>query len=135
VLQLRTTLRAAVTEKADQLTQQTAAALTDLTSRVDSGLASIQSDVQALQSDITALQARIEALQSRLLLAFNLVALAATLLYLWVIYSQIVVIRHHWSRPRSLAPQTANVEPSSATPAPDQPVERTDSQAKTPAEN
>ena len=56
VLQLRTTLRAAVTEKADQLTQQTAAALTDLTSRVDSGLASIQSDVQALQSDNVDLQ-------------------------------------------------------------------------------
>ena len=47
VLQLRTTLRAAVTEQANQLTQQAATALTDLTSRIDNGLASIQSDVQS----------------------------------------------------------------------------------------
>ncbi len=138
VLQLRTTLRAAVTEQANQLTQQAATALTDLTSRIDNGLASIQSDVQALQAEVTALQARLQTLQSRLLLLFNLIALAATFLYLWVIYSQIVVIRHHWARPKAPAPREVTSEPVSAvsaTPAPDQPVERSESQTKTPTES
>jgi hypothetical protein len=101
VKQLRTTLQAAVTEKADQLTQGVAKALTDLTTRIDGRLAEAQSNVQALQSDIAALQARMQALQSALLLAFNLIALLATLVYIWVIYSQVVVIRHHWARPAS----------------------------------
>jgi gas vesicle protein len=135
VLQFRTTLRTAVTEKADQLTQQAATALTDLASRIDGGLASVQSDVQALQSEITALQARLQALQSRLLVTYNLIALAATLLCLWVIYSQIVVIRYHWSRPKSPAPQKAKVEPAPPTTAPDQPVEGSESQAKPPTAN
>jgi hypothetical protein len=103
VQQLRTTLRAAVTEKADQLTQGVATALTDLAARIDSRLAEVQSNMQALQSDIAALQARMQTLQSVLLLVFNLIALLATLVYIWVIYSQVVVIRHHWSRPASLA--------------------------------
>lgn len=103
VQQLRTTLRTAVTEKADQLTQGVATALTDLTARIDGRLAEVQSSVQAFQSDIAALQARLQTLQSTLLLIFNLIALLATLVYIWVIYSQVVVIRHHWSRPASLA--------------------------------
>ncbi len=122
VLQFRTTLRTAVTEKADQLTQQAATALTNLASRIDGELASIQSDVQALQSDIAALQARLQALQSRLLVTYNLIALAATLLFLWVIYSQVVVIRHHWSRSKSPAPQKVKVEPAPAVAVPSQPV-------------
>jgi len=135
VLQFRTTLRTAVTEKADQLTQQAATALTDLASRIDGGLASIQSDVQALQSDITALQARFQTRQSSLLVTYNLIALAVTLLCLWVIYSQIVVIRHHWSRSKGPAPQKVKVEPAPATAAPGQPVEGSESQAKTPTES
>ena len=115
VKQLRTTLNTAVAEKADQLTQGVATALTDLASRIDGRLAGVQSDVQALQSDITALQERIQTLQSRLLLTYNLVALAATLLCLWVIYSQIVVIRHHWSRSRSPALSPAAPEQSAPT--------------------
>lgn len=135
VLQLRTTLRAAVTEQANQLTQQAATALTDLTSRIDNGLASIQSDVQALQADVTALQERLQTLQTRLLLSFNLIALAATFLYLWVIYSQIVVIRHHWARPKNPPSQEAKAEPLPVTSAPDQPVERSESQTNTPTES
>lgn len=135
VLQFRTTLRTAVTEKADQLTQQAATALTNLASRIDDGLASIQSDVQALQSEITGLQARLQALQSRLLVTYNLIALAATLLCLWVIYSQVVVIRHHWSRSKSPAPQKAKAEPASAIAAPDQPAEGSERQTKTPTES
>ncbi len=150
VLQFRTTLRTAVTEQADQLTQQAATALTNLASRIDGELASIQSDVEALQSDVAALQARLQALQSRLLVTYNLVALAATLLFLWVIYSQVVVIRRHWSRSKSPAPQQvkvepapavvapsqpAKVEPAPATAAPDQPEERSESQTKPPTES
>ena len=41
VKQLRTTLSVVVTEKADRLTQSVATALTDLTSRIDGGLADI----------------------------------------------------------------------------------------------
>jgi hypothetical protein len=87
-----------VTGETDQLTQGVVTALTDLTSRIDSRLADTQTTVEGLQSEIAALQARIQTLQSRLLMVYNLIALAATLLFLWVIYSQIVVIRHHWSR-------------------------------------
>lgn len=103
VRQLRTTLQAAATEKADQLTQGVATALTDLAARIDSRLAGTQSNVQALQADIAALQDRIQRTQSVLLLIFNLIALLATLVYIWVIYSQVVVIRHHWSRPAGSA--------------------------------
>jgi hypothetical protein len=135
VLQFRTTLRTAVTEKADQLTQQTATALTDLASRIDAGLASIQSDVEALQSEIAALQARFQARQSSLLVTYNLIALAATLLCLWVIYSQVVVIRYHWSRSKGPAPQKVKVEPAPVTAAPDQPVEGSEGQVKPPTES
>jgi hypothetical protein len=111
VLQLRTTLRTAVTEKADQLTQGVATALTNLATRIDGKLADVQSSVQALQADIAALQARLQRLQSVLLLLFNLIALLATLVYVWVIYSQVVVIRHHWARPAG-----ATIEPTTPDP-------------------
>ena len=123
VLQLRTTLRTAVTEKADQLTQGVATALTDLATRIDGRLADVQTSVQTLQTDIAALQARIQRLQSVLLLLFNLIALLATLVYIWVIYSQVVVIRHHWVRPanRAVEPTTpeqiAPVASSEAAPS------------------
>ena len=45
-------------------------------------------------------------------MTYNLIALAATLLFLWVIYSQIVVIRHHWSRSNKLATQATVPEQS-----------------------
>ena len=105
VQQLRSTLRASVASEADKLTQATATALTDLAARIDAGLAEIQSSVQTLQSEITALQARIQERQSQLLLIYNLSALAATLLFAWVIYSQVVVVRHHWSRSKNVAPE------------------------------
>jgi hypothetical protein len=97
--QLRSTLRALADEKADKLTQAAEAALTDLVARIDGGLAGIQTDVQTFQADLTALQTRLQQRQSQLLLLYNLFAVLATLLFVWVIYSQVVVIRHHWSRP------------------------------------
>ncbi len=134
VRQLRTTLQAAVTEKADQLTQGVATALTDLAARIDSRLAEVQSNVQALQADIAALQARIQQTQTVLLLIFNLIALTATLLYIWVIYSQVVVMRHHWPRSIGAGSQTVNVDTASVAAVPAQSAEGSDSQAKTSAE-
>jgi hypothetical protein len=104
VQQLRGTLRAAVAGQADQLTQQTATTLTTLTSRIDSRLAEVQTAVQEIQAEIDALQTRLERIKSLLLLTYNLGALAATLLFLWVIYSQVVVIRHHARLFRTPAP-------------------------------
>lgn len=115
VQQLRTTLREAMTAGADKLTQTAATALTDLTSRIDAGLADIQSSGQALQSDITALQARLQERQSRLLLIYNLAALAVTLLFIWMIYSQVIVVRHHWSRFKSTAAKSVSPAPNVAT--------------------
>jgi hypothetical protein len=111
--QLRSTLRAAATGRADQATQETATALTNLTSRVDTRLAEIQTGVQEIQAEITALQARLEVLKSRLLLIYDLIALVATLLFLWVIYSQVVVIRHHARLWRTPAPAAVAALPSS----------------------
>ncbi len=115
VQQLRTTLREATTAGADKLTQTAATALTDLTSRIDAGLADIQSNAQALQSDITALQTRLQERQSRLLLIYNLAALAMTLLFIWMIYSQVIVVRHHWSRSKSAAAKPVSPAPDVAT--------------------
>lgn len=98
--QLRSTLRALADEKADKLTQAAEAALTDLVTRIDGGLAGIQNDVQTLQADIMALQTRLQQRQSQLLLLYNLFAVLVTLLFVWVIYSQVVVIRHYWSSAR-----------------------------------
>jgi len=120
VRQLRTTLQTAVTEKADQLTQGVATALTDLAARIDGRLADVQSRVQALQSEVMALQARLQTLQSVLLLVYNLIALLATLLYIWVIYSQVVVIRHHWTHSNAAA--LAPVTPESSEPVVTEPI-------------
>jgi len=110
--QLRSTLREAAAGQADQLTQETATTLTNLTSRVDTRLAEIETAVQEVQTEIKALQARLETLKSRLLLIYDLAALAATLLLLWVIYSQVVVIRHHARLFRTPAPAAAGPSPS-----------------------
>jgi hypothetical protein len=123
VQQLRGTLRAAVAGQADQLTQQTATTLTNLTSRIDSRLAEVQTNVQEVQAEIDALQARLERIKALLLLFYNLGALALSLLLLWVIYSQVVVIRHHARLFRTLAPAAATPAPAieaetAATPGP-----------------
>jgi len=115
VQQLRTTVRTAATEQTSQLTQGVATAVTDLTSRIDTRLADVQTGVQSLQSEITDLQARTQTLQSRLLLIYNLIALAATLLFIYIIYSQIVVIRYHWKRSSSTTPIPALPEQDAPT--------------------
>jgi chromosome segregation ATPase len=92
--QLRGTLRALVTEQTSEITPETIATLSGLTERIDSRLGEVQASVQGLRADIAALQARLEERKTRMLFVFNLLALLATLMLAWILYSQMVVIRH-----------------------------------------
>ncbi len=93
VQQLRTTLRAAAEGKADVLTDQTTEILLQLAERIDTRLAQTQSNLESIQMQIEALQQEIAARKAQLLFLFNLTAVLMTLAFLWLIYSQIVVIR------------------------------------------
>jgi len=93
--QLRGTLRELSGPQKSKLTTETVAALTGLTQRIDTRLGEVQTGVQGVQADIAALQLRLDARKSRLLLVFNLLALLMTLMLAWIIYSQIIVIRHY----------------------------------------
>jgi hypothetical protein len=96
--QLRGTLRALVAGQNSNITAETLATLNGLTQRIDTRLGEAQANVQGVQADIAALQARLDTRKSRLLLAFNLLALLSTLMLIWLVYTQITVIQHHWAR-------------------------------------
>ena len=98
--QLRGTLRELVAGQSSGVTAETLATLNGLTQRIDTRLGEAQANVQGVQADIDALQMRLDSRKSRLLLAFNLLALLSTLMLVWIVYTQIVVIQHHWSRVR-----------------------------------
>ena len=98
--QLRGTLRELVAGQNSAVTAETLASLNALTQRIDTRLAKVQTNVQGVRDDIAALQVRLDTRKSRLLLAFNLVALLSTLMLAWIVYTQIVVILHHWTRVR-----------------------------------
>lgn len=98
--QLRGTLRELVSGQNSDITAETLATLNGLTQRIDMRLGKVQANVHGVQADIDALQMRLDTRKSRLLLAFNLLALLATLMLVWIVYTQIVVIQHHWSRAR-----------------------------------
>ena len=98
--QLRSTLRALVVEQKSEITPETVAALKGLTQRIDTRLGEVQAKVQAVRADVDALQVRLDKRKSRLLFMFNLVALLSTLMLAWVVYTQVVVIQHHWARVR-----------------------------------
>ena len=98
--QLRGTLRELVSGQNNDITAETLATLNGLTQRIDTRLAKVQADVHGVQADIDALQIRLDTRKSRLLLAFNLLAFLSTLMLVWIVYTQIVVIQHHWSRVR-----------------------------------
>ena len=101
--QLRGTLRELVAGQNSDITAETLATLNGLTQRIDTRLGEAQVNVQGVRDDIAALQLRLDTRKSRLLLAFNLLALLLTLMLTWIVYTQIVVIQHHWSRLRRLA--------------------------------
>jgi hypothetical protein len=92
--QLRGTLRALVAARAGDLSTETVATLNGLTQRIDTRLGEVQANVQEVQADIDALQVRLDARKAKVLFVFNLLALLATLMLAWILYSQIVVIRH-----------------------------------------
>jgi peptidoglycan hydrolase CwlO-like protein len=101
VQQLRTTIRAAAEGRSDELTDQTTTLLLNITQRVDDRLALTQSNLEELKSKVDDLKERIAQKKSELLFIINLIAVVATLLYLWLIYSQIVVIRVQVEKMRS----------------------------------
>ena len=93
--QFRSTLRGLVEARGNDLPAETATALHGLTQRIDARLGEVQANVQALQADIAALQVRLDARKARLLFFVDLMALLATLMFAWILYTQLVVIRHH----------------------------------------
>ena len=98
--QLRGTLRTLVAGQNNDVTAQTVAALNGLARRIDNRLGEVQANVDKVQAEIAALQVRLDKRQSRLLFVFNLLALLSTLMLAWIVYTQIVVIQHHWARMR-----------------------------------
>jgi hypothetical protein len=113
--QLRGTLRALVAEQKSDIAPETVAALKGITQRIDTRLGEVQANIDGVQADITALHVRLDTRRSRLLFVFNLVALLSTLMLAWIIYTQVVVIQHHWARVR---PPAAKPAPGDDEPAP-----------------
>jgi len=98
--QLRGTLRELVAGQNTDISAQTVATLNGLTQRIDTRLRKVQTHLQGTRDDLAALQLRLNTRKSRLLLAFNLVALLSTVMLAWVVYTQVVVVQHQWSRVR-----------------------------------
>jgi Skp family chaperone for outer membrane proteins len=106
--QLRGTLRELVSSQNSDITAETLATLNGLTQRIDTRLGKVQANVHGMQTDIDALKMRLDTRKSRLLLVFNLVAFVSTLMLVWIVYTQIVVIQHHWSRVRRPVVRSVN---------------------------
>src|SRR4029078_12468403 len=97
-------LRCSVIEQRSDIAPGTVAALKGLTQRIDTRLGEVQANVQAVRADVATLKDRLAKRQSRLLFVLNLVALLSTLMLAWILYTQFVVIRHHWARVRPPRP-------------------------------
>ena len=112
--QLRGTLRGLVAEQKSDIAPETVAALKGITQRIDTRLGEVQANVQAMRADVAALQVRLDKRKSRLLFVFSLLALLSTLVLAWILYTQVVVIQHHWARvrPSAAKPATGDDEPA-----------------------
>ena len=122
VQQLGTTLRETVVGEKNALTSEAVAVVTDIATRIDTRLAGLEEAIQGVQTEIDNLQTRSAALNARLLLIYDLAAILLTLLLLWIVYSQITVIRHQWSaikanRGGRPAGEAEALPPASAAPA------------------
>lgn len=93
---MRSALQALVVAETKDLPAEPIARIHGLTQRIDRRLIQMQTNVRDTQADIAALRLRFDARQSRMLLVFQVLAAAMTALLAWILYSQIVVIRHHW---------------------------------------
>ena len=102
--QLRGTLRALVAEKKSDVAPETVAVLKGIAQRIDTRLSEVQVNIDGVQADIAALHVRLDTRKSRLLFVLNLVALLSTLTLAWIIYTQLVVIQHHWALVRPPRP-------------------------------
>jgi hypothetical protein len=113
--QLRGTLRALLATQNGDVTAETVATLNGLTQRIDTRLGEVRANVQGVKADIAALQIRLDKRKSRLLFVLNLLALLSTLMLAWIVYTQIVVIQHHWVRLRRpvAEPAPSDDEPAS----------------------
>lgn len=116
VKQLDDTLRSSVVDQQALLTQEAVNTLTGLTTRIDDGLAQVEAAVAQVMEDVNALQDDLLARKARLLLIYDLTALVLTLLLLWLIYSQIVVIRHQWRAMRTAPAAAAPAAPEPEVP-------------------
>ncbi|MEZ4767422.1 MAG: hypothetical protein R2844_03240 [Caldilineales bacterium] len=96
VQQFQATLGQTVVAGKNQVTNEAVGVLTDLATRIDTRLANLESTLQETQQQISDFQGRMNALNGRLLAIYNLATLLLTLLLVWIIYSQVVVIRNHW---------------------------------------
>jgi len=105
--QLRGTLRALVVERKSDIAPETVAVLKGIAQRIDTRLGEVQANIDGVQGDIAGLHVRLDTRKSRLLFVFNLVALLSTLMLGWIIYTQVVVIQHHWARARRPAAKPA----------------------------
>jgi hypothetical protein len=112
--QLRGTLRTLVVAQNSDVTAETVATLNGLTQRIDTRLGEVQANVQGVQADIAALQARLDTRKSQLLFLFNLLAVLCTLMLAWIVYTQVVVVQHHWARVRrpTVKPAPGDEEPA-----------------------
>jgi len=112
--QLRGTLRGLVAEQKSDIAPETVAALKGITQRIDTRLVEVQANVQAMRADVAALQVRLDKRKSRLLFVFSLLALLSTLVLAWILYTQVVVIQHHWARvrPSAAKPAAGDDEPA-----------------------
>jgi hypothetical protein len=81
--------------------------LTDLRSASTPDSGEVQANVQ-VQTDIAALQTRLDTRKSQLLFLFNLLAVMCTLMLAWIVYTQVVVVQHHWTRMRRPAAKLAH---------------------------
>ena len=104
--QLRSTLRALVVAQNSDVTPETVACAqrANAAYRYRAGSRS-RRRFKRYAPRWTALQARLDKRKSRMLFVFNLVALLSTLMLAWIVYTQVIVIQHHWARVRESAGQ------------------------------
>lgn len=114
VRQLGETIRITVVESKNELTEQTVNALTTITTRVDDRLAETEATVTEAQAELVALQQRLATTRSQLLMAYNLAAVVLTLLLIWTIYSQFVLIRYQRQLLRNAGPAAVAAPPPAA---------------------
>jgi len=101
--QLHATLRDLTATQKNDVAAETVGILNKLAQRIDSRLAEVQANVQGVRTDIDELQNRLGKRKSQVLFVFNLLALLVTLAMIWILYTQVVVLRHHWRHLRQPA--------------------------------